>query len=606
MWNRGVKVMLGLYFFYSIEGACYAAESEGITLEEDSLQQQVNSVSQLRDVSPTDWAFSALQNLVERYGCISGYPDRTFGGSRPLTRHEFAAGLNSCLQQMERLIHDSSIENRSIPVTENDLATLKRLSEEFQTELTAIQKRLETLESKTAILEKNQFSTTTKLQGEVIFALTDVLTGDGTTSTFPSIFSPTGTIDVETPSQQTVFANRVRLNFLTSFTGEDQLKIRLTSGNFFHPNRPVGRDAQGQGFRYGPNPLRGYVGGLDFSPEGQQTFNDISSLPADNSVGLTALSYQLPLGKRTQLIIMGTGGEHHDYVPTTFSSWDDDNGGTGSLSVFGQRSVIYNFEGAGIGLTHHFNDQISLSAGYLASYANNPSNPTIENQFAGGLFDGRFSTLAQLSVKPSDNFSFGLTYSHSRHTVGGPVANLPIFLADQGTTSANFPVIPTQEASVNSYGFQTLWQLNPRFAVNGWFAYNQVNTSGGTDTAFGLGDYGASKADILTYGIALAFPDLFKEGNLGGIVIGASPYTTKAKVPEPFRTGGNWFGSDLGEDFTDLIAGNTIPWHIEGFYRHQFTDNISLTPGVIWLTAPNQSSRNPAVVIGTLRLTFTF
>ncbi len=88
--------------------------------------------------------------------------------------------------------------------------------------------------------------------------------------------------------------------------------------------------------------------------------------------------------------------------------------------------------------------------------------------------------------------------------------------------------------------------------------------------------------------------------------MGASPYATKAKVPEPFRTGGNWFGSDLGDDYTDLIAENTIPWHIEAFYRHQVTDNISLTPGVIWLTAPNQSSRNPDVVIGTLRLTLTF
>ncbi|MBD1842973.1 hypothetical protein H6F89_06020, partial [Cyanobacteria bacterium FACHB-63] len=37
---------------------------------------QVTSVSQLSDVRPTDWAFQALQSLVERYGCIAGYPDR--------------------------------------------------------------------------------------------------------------------------------------------------------------------------------------------------------------------------------------------------------------------------------------------------------------------------------------------------------------------------------------------------------------------------------------------------------------------------------------------------------------------------------------------------
>jgi uncharacterized protein involved in exopolysaccharide biosynthesis len=38
--------------------------------------EQVTSVTQLSDVRPTDWAFQALQSLVERYGCIAGYPDR--------------------------------------------------------------------------------------------------------------------------------------------------------------------------------------------------------------------------------------------------------------------------------------------------------------------------------------------------------------------------------------------------------------------------------------------------------------------------------------------------------------------------------------------------
>lgn len=43
---------------------------------------QVISVSQLSDVQPNDWAFEALQSLVERYGCIAGYPDGTFRGKR--------------------------------------------------------------------------------------------------------------------------------------------------------------------------------------------------------------------------------------------------------------------------------------------------------------------------------------------------------------------------------------------------------------------------------------------------------------------------------------------------------------------------------------------
>jgi len=58
-------------------------------------QAQVTSVSQFSDVQPTDWAFQALQSLVERYGCIAGYPNGTYRGNRALTRYEFAAGLNA-------------------------------------------------------------------------------------------------------------------------------------------------------------------------------------------------------------------------------------------------------------------------------------------------------------------------------------------------------------------------------------------------------------------------------------------------------------------------------------------------------------------------------
>ncbi|MGL6284540.1 MAG: hypothetical protein ACRC2J_19215, partial [Microcoleaceae cyanobacterium] len=54
--------------------------SEPVELVDSDLNilDQVTSVSQLSDVQPTDWAFQALQSLVERYGCIAGYPDGTY------------------------------------------------------------------------------------------------------------------------------------------------------------------------------------------------------------------------------------------------------------------------------------------------------------------------------------------------------------------------------------------------------------------------------------------------------------------------------------------------------------------------------------------------
>ncbi|WP_445173311.1 iron uptake porin, partial [Microcoleus sp.] len=130
---------------------------------------QVTSVSQLSDIRPTDWAFQALQSLVERYGCIAGYPDGTFRGNRAMTRYEFAAGLNACLDKVSQFIQGSRTR-----VMGEDLASMQRLQEEFAAELATLRGRVDVLEARASELEANQFSTTTKLNGEVIFGLTGI------------------------------------------------------------------------------------------------------------------------------------------------------------------------------------------------------------------------------------------------------------------------------------------------------------------------------------------------------------------------------------------------------------------------------------------------
>ncbi|PHM05958.1 hypothetical protein CK516_37130, partial [Nostoc sp. 'Peltigera malacea cyanobiont' DB3992] len=164
---------------------------------------QVTSVSQFSDVQPTDWAFQALQSLVERYGCIAGYPDSTYRGNRALTRYEFAAGLNACLNRVNELIATATTGL----VSKQDLTTLQRLQEEFSAELSTLRGRVDAVEARSAELEANQFSTTTKLVGEAIFAVTDNF----------------GNND----NNNTVFQDRVRLDLQTSFTGKDTLHTRL-------------------------------------------------------------------------------------------------------------------------------------------------------------------------------------------------------------------------------------------------------------------------------------------------------------------------------------------------------------------------------------------
>ncbi|HEY9906315.1 MAG TPA: iron uptake porin, partial [Thermosynechococcaceae cyanobacterium] len=145
-----------------------------VAADEDSTMDQVTSVSQLTDVRPTDWAFQALQSLVERYGCIVGYPDRTFRGNQALTRYEFAAGLNSCLDRVNELIAAGTAGL----VRKEDLDVLQRLQEEFRAELTTLRGRVDALEARTTTINKQQFSTTTKLNGEVVAAITGIATGE--------------------------------------------------------------------------------------------------------------------------------------------------------------------------------------------------------------------------------------------------------------------------------------------------------------------------------------------------------------------------------------------------------------------------------------------
>ncbi|MDA0258442.1 MAG: iron uptake porin, partial [Cyanobacteria bacterium] len=90
----------------------------GVSDYVSSEEEQVTSITQFSDVYPTDWAYQALANLIERYGCVAGYPNGTFRGNRAMTRYEAAALLNACLDRITEVTDE-----------------LRRLIKEFETEL---------------------------------------------------------------------------------------------------------------------------------------------------------------------------------------------------------------------------------------------------------------------------------------------------------------------------------------------------------------------------------------------------------------------------------------------------------------------------------------
>jgi len=196
---------------------------------------QVTNVNQLSDVQPTDWAFQALQSLVERYGCIAGYPNGTYRGNRAMTRYEFAAGLNACLDRVNELIATATTDL----VRKEDLATLQKLQEEFTPELATLRGRVDVLEARSAELEANQFSTTTKLQGQAIISVNaGGFSGD---RIIDPAQPPTANPITSQPNPTILFRAGVDLN--TSFRGTDLLKIRLDTGTGLNNNpNDAGKD----------------------------------------------------------------------------------------------------------------------------------------------------------------------------------------------------------------------------------------------------------------------------------------------------------------------------------------------------------------------------
>jgi len=405
-------------------------------------------VTELKDVKPTHWAFSALQQLQERYQCIAGYPDQTFRGEQPISRYEFSALLNACISQLEASIRE---EEQSI---------IQRLQTEFARELSILRGRVDGVTARIRELELTQFSTTTKLDGVINFALTNsAQSGEDTGVALQA---------------------RSRLNFKTSFTGRDLLLTRLTIGNSLTPDLANNTSEITQAHQW-----RG---------------------DTDNQVILDKLSYQFPLSDHTSAFITAQGGQHADYNrPAVNPFLEDDNAGTTSLSTFAQRNPILSLGGgSGVALSHYFNDSLHFGVGYYAPDAENPDV---------GLGNGSYSTGIRLKWEATEDLSLGVNYLHSYFQQGdfGFTDGLSERETIVGTgvvndTLAQFPTV------TNAYGMEVFWHPTSKLGFGGRLGYTDVQTFGG------------GEGEIWNYAVSIVFPDLGDNNNLGGIIFGAQPY----------------------------------------------------------------------------------
>ncbi len=600
--------------------------------------EQVTSVSQLSDVRPTDWAFQALQSLVERYGVIAGYPDGTFRGNRPMTRYEFAAGLNAALDKINEL----TVAGTEDKVRKEDLVTLQKLQEEFAAELTSLRGRVDNLEARTAEIAANQFSTTTVLGGEVIFAVASAFGGNppGGCRFLGDIGDRDSNREVDCinrkdPGRNTVLAHLTRLGLETSFSGKDRLRTYLVTGNF-----------DNGGFTNAES-LNTYMSRLSYQAG------------LENQVILDLMEYRFPaFNDRVVFSVIPFGFSLSNILSANSPYFDT---GRGSISSFGEASPIFKIGGvldAGAGFDWLISDKVRLQVAYGTGGSADPER---------GFFGADRSVLgAQLVVAPFDNLITGITYVNA-YTSDGVLGTFTgsVNAETSGLWSGSSIPAPADRANgsgfddccryfigdraanTNAVGATLQWRVTEKLTFGAWGGYMFTQfrdrlpdfpLSGSVDgdnVPDGIGTSAGKKpfANAATFLFSLGLSDPFgREGDLFGFLFGMPPKLVDAGPETPGTPVPFYESSRRGEpdvpvtdnntnlDTVGVVVNNTgdeLPkrvgkkdeatsLHFEVFYRFRVSDNVWITPGFFVVTNPGHIADNDTIFVGTLRTTFRF
>jgi len=450
-------------------------------------REQVTSITQFSDVYPTDWAYQALSNLIERYGCVAGYPNGAYRGNRAMTRFEAAALLNACLDHVTEVTDE-----------------LKRLMKEFEKELAILKGRVDGLEARVGELEATQFSTTTKLKGVATFVI-------GANSFGGNAKNADGTKRADAAAAQSgavSFNYDLQITLDTSFTGKDLFRTMLRAGNF--GNSAFGGD--------------GYVG-LDAL---EIAFEEPSGA---DSLGVERIYYQFPIGAGFTATV-GAYVQQDDLLAVWPSAYPIDT--VLDFFTYAGAPATYNSAlGAGGGLWWQSND-FMISANYLStngafSNSGNASAGLFDNKCGDGT--GGIATdcagsngTVQIAYAP-ENWGLAAAYNYTSKNAG-------TLYAGNGTPLANSF---TSNGNNSSVGLSAWWSPEEASwfpSISAGWGYNSITN--GDDT------FVFRSATTQSWYVGLQWADAFMKGNTLGMAVGQPTFVTDVEYRNDFDGNSNF------------------------------------------------------------------
>ena len=401
-----------------------AAEVDLVGMSRYSNLEQATSVAQFSDVRPTDWAYQALINLIERYGCVAGYANATFKGSRPISRFEAAALLNACLDRISEHTDE-----------------LKSLMQEFQKELAVLKGRVDGFEARVGELEATQFSSTTKLGGQATFVVG------------ANKFSGNSSADLQDLANSseggTTFNYDLQLDFDTSFTGNDLFRIKMRAGNFAD-------SGFGGGATVGPNQAALFPNQLEIAF--QQDCG--SGIDCGDVVSIQRTFYQFPIGSELTATVGGL--VRQDDMLAMWPSVYPADTILDSFTYAGAPGAYNSNLGPGAGLWWKKGNW-NLSLNYIAGNGDAATDGGI------GTVQSQQTSTAQLGYA-SKSFGVAAAYTYGRG-VGVP----------SGT-----PLAVLEVNVMNAIGLSAYWQPASSGWLPSISAGWGVNTYPGPSIAFGI------------------------------------------------------------------------------------------------------------------------